>query len=1137
MLRTFRKIVSVVVVVLVLVSNIAPLWALPFVSVPLGNWYRGGATLDMDFVNDRYYINGTSYTGVNNFISGAGATFTRSGTANFTSIVPPFYMDSAQGQSFVSRSSSSYNVTSTVAPFYTSAGGGQAFVSRGSSATYFDNTGTLQTASTNVARSSTYSYNGSSWVANSGTLIEPAATNLYQYSSQFNNAYWTGTGYSVTVNATTSPDGTVDADSFLEDGSNGNHYLYRNLSAYSLGTTVTMSVFAQAAGRTNLVLYMDNTAGYSVACNFDLSAGTYNHSHLNSNHWTGLTASITNVGNGWYRCSITATKTVTEGLSTRISLSDGSDFDTFGLGYYQGNGSSGVNLWGAQVEIGSSATSYIATTTATVTRSADVYSQEPASYFDSTGTLQYATANTARTNYTYSGGSWTNSGTLLEPAATNYIRNNTMQGAVAADGVERVTTGTFGGCSGASCTGWTTTVNGGTGTVSFASNTATLTGDGTNAASIYQSVPTTSGYSYVITLSTGAGNAVTVQAGASSGGTGLMIAQTVAASSTNYYLQFTATGTSSYIQINNTSTTAAAVTLVSVKSAGYFPTNWSSFAGVTYGSGLAVNLVGTGVESGINYIDVQFVGTASQTYQNLTVQFDSGIAATVGQPWTASIYSKLTAGSWGTDSQGPEIVIQEFNSGGTYLTQDSVYNGLRYPTSSALDTQRWIMSTTLQNAATAKINCFFIVQYVSGSSVNFTIRIGMPQLEQSSYVTNPIPTASTSVTRNADVYSVPDGGTYYNSAGILKMASVNTPRLDYGPTGGNQPQGVLIEESRTNLMYYSGVYNGGSWSTGQSTATNFATTAPDGSTTAVQLVEDTSTNQHTVGQGATVTAGQVYTFSVYVKSYSGDRNVELLLYDGTDGNFGGYVVFNPLTQSVVLSGGSGAGATYTATKLANGWSRLSVSGTPTVTYFGSNIKIYSGTNYSYTGNGTSGIYYWGAQLEAGAYPTSYIPTTAATVTRPAETFSVPTTAGGGWWTAGIGTLLASGIFVQDSTAQYPGLADLYGGTGNVIDLYMGGASLNKSAAIYSGGPVVFSTQPSAYTTGNLTKGAIAFSASGANAAFDGTLGTASGAITVPTITGLNVGADANNFYGDKDVQRITYIPQRVADASLVDFTH
>jgi hypothetical protein len=194
-----------------------------------------------------------------------------------------------------------------------------------------------------------------------------------------------------------------------------------------------------------------------------------------------------------------------------------------------------VRIGMPQMEQSSTATSVIATSGAAVTRAADVYNQEPASYFDSSGNLWFSAANTARTNYYDSSGSWTLGGTLIEPAATNSIRNNMMVGAVPADGVERTNNGTFSNTSPNTCsgsvtsgggsltcnngngTGWVGTVNSGAGTVSAATGSITLMGDGTNAGSVYEAITTVSNYVYTITVTTGSGNAVTVQAGTTIG--------------------------------------------------------------------------------------------------------------------------------------------------------------------------------------------------------------------------------------------------------------------------------------------------------------------------------------------------------------------------------------------------------------------------------------------------------------------------------------------------------------------------------------------------------------------------------------------------------------------------------------------
>jgi hypothetical protein len=194
-----------------------------------------------------------------------------------------------------------------------------------------------------------------------------------------------------------------------------------------------------------------------------------------------------------------------------------------------------VRIGMPQLEQNAYATSVIATSSAAVTRAADVYNQQPASYFDGTGTLQFAAANVVRDTHNPAS-PYADLGNLIEPAATNSIRNNMMVGAVVADGVERTNNGTFStsgsnvcsgsvtsgsntlSCNNGSGTGWVGTINTGSGSVAAASGSMTLTGDNTNAGSIYQAITTVSGYYYTIAVTTGSGNAVTVQAGTGAGG-------------------------------------------------------------------------------------------------------------------------------------------------------------------------------------------------------------------------------------------------------------------------------------------------------------------------------------------------------------------------------------------------------------------------------------------------------------------------------------------------------------------------------------------------------------------------------------------------------------------------------------------
>jgi len=211
----------------------------------------------------------------------------------------------------------------------------------GTNATYFDSAGLLQTAGANVARG-TYRYNGSAWVFD-GTMIEQAATNICLRSEAFDNGVWaTEGGYFnpvvVTPNTTVAPDGNTTADTLTSSTVPAG---CRQIIAEAANTTYTFSVWVKTGtlAASNIFLIVDTTlAGVHVA--------TIGFSNL-----TTATAA-------WQRFSITVT-TPAAGFD---SLAVGLDFSGAGTTF----------VWGAQLEVGSAPTSYIATGAASATRNADI---------------------------------------------------------------------------------------------------------------------------------------------------------------------------------------------------------------------------------------------------------------------------------------------------------------------------------------------------------------------------------------------------------------------------------------------------------------------------------------------------------------------------------------------------------------------------------------------------------------------------------------------------------------------------------------------------------------------------------------------------------------------------------------------
>ena len=174
-----------------------------------------------------------------------------------------------------------------------------------------------------------------------------------------------------------------------------------------------------------------------------------------------------------------------------------------------------------------------------------------------------------------------------------------------------------------------------------------------------------------------------------------------------------------------------------------------------------------------------------------------------------------------------------------------------------------------------------------------------------------------------------------------------------------------MEEARTNLLTYSEQFDNAAWVKTRATVTGAsinAAVAPNGTVTADNLVEDsTASNTHFISSAAaSVTSGAAYTASLYVKL--GQRNVSLSLPSGA---FGANVRYTyDLTAGTATQNVAGTGDSATITQISNGWWRVTLTATATAsTTAAVTVYLISGTAVSYTGDGTSGLYLWGAQLE------------------------------------------------------------------------------------------------------------------------------------------------------------------------------
>lgn len=357
-------------------------------------------------------------------------------------------------------------------------------------------------------------------------------------------------------------------------------------------------------------------------------------------------------------------------------------------------------------------------------------------------------------------------------------------------------------------------------------------------------------------------------------------------------------------------------------------------------------------------------------------------------------------------------------------------------------------------------------------------------------------------------------------------AAVYGPRFDYDPVT-LAAKGLLIEEQRTNLMTYSEDLSNAAWLKSNATVTANAVVAPDGTTTADKLVDAATTSVHSITQAISVTSGTAYTVTFYAKA--AERSFLIIqLFGGST-----FAYFNLATGVVGTT--SGSPTATSVTPAGNGWYRCSITSTAGAT--GSvNCIIYAAAtdgNATYTGDGTSGIYLWGGQYEAGAFATSYIPTVASTVTRSADVASVNTLSP--WYNAVEGTMFME--FLTPAAQNTAGnnmnvLALSDGTTNNRIRFTLGGAA-NFEVAVSGTAQASLGTTWVANTTlkwaGAYKANDFAFVKGGGTPDTD-----ASG--TIPTVSQMQIGdlVSTRNMTGY--VRRIAYFPRRLTNAELQSLT-
>ena len=340
----------------------------------------------------------------------------------------------------------------------------------------------------------------------------------------------------------------------------------------------------------------------------------------------------------------------------------------------------------------------------------------------------------------------------------------------------------------------------------------------------------------------------------------------------------------------------------------------------------------------------------------------------------------------------------------------------------------------------------------------------------------------------------------YNPVAAPSAAAYYGPRFDYDPVT-LAARGLLIEEQRTNLLVQSTLASG--WTLTTVTRTVNATTAPDGTLTA-NFYTSTGADSSVAQLPVTVSASTTYTFSIWLRA---DIATTVSIF--------------------IVDTGGGSGNTSAVCNVTTQWTRFVVTRTTSAGTTSCTVQV-GGANTFSTGEA---VYVWGAQLEAGAFATSYIPTTTAAATRTADVATMVGANFSNWYRQDEGTLFGDVAVLSSAYAN-----------GVFLDVGAGGAFGTTAYMNWSGSQwgINPNTAPvnmlSLVTTTSTAKTAAALAANNTIASANGLLGVLDTSCAMPlSATTLSIGrggwSGATNYFNGH-IRRIAYYPTRLSNAQL-----
>jgi hypothetical protein len=930
-----------------------------------------------------------------------------------------------------------------------------------------------------------FSRTSNATVTRSDGTIGYAPHNLLTFSEQFDNSFWVKDNTTVTANTTTAPNETSTADTVIENTANGLHRVYSANVTGLIPNTYTFSCYVKANGRTWVALQIGGSTYFNLTGEGSVGSST-----------AGSSGTITHIGDGWYRCTTTRTLTGTV-VGAEVYLATGNS-----TAVYTGNGTSGVYIWGAQLEVGASPTTYNPTTVKNLLGFSEAF--ENAAWTKSNSFVQ---TNLLTFSEAFDNAAWSKLNSTI--SANDTIAPNSYQ---TADTYNEGTANNAHGLKSSfvpvANTTYTFSVYAKYVNRQYISLSVSAASTGLAYASaifdIQNGVVGTTG-------AVGTGYAV-VSSSITSVGNGwyrciATLTQGSLGASYQAYIGTSDDGSIGNFGLDSYQGTSATVLfwgaqLVQGSVAGDYRRTDAATLPVFYPNHNGVVCAEKLVENTANNVhEINFANISSLTGLSL--------------PVTISVYAKAGERNFARlalndQLTGTSYAIFNLTTGASSTTSAGSWANLS-ASSENVGNGWWRLRFT---ATKGTANCVSFIGAASAINTFFYTGDGTSGI----YIFG----AQLSDSASLDPYVL-------NAGAAPASAAYYGPRFDYDPVT-LEAKGLLIEEQRSNLLLRSEDFTT-SWTLNSATITANTVISPDGTQNADKIVEAATISYH--GAFQSVTTSGVLTFSAYFKA--AERNYAMLFFDSVGA---GRAIFDLVNGTVdsILTGTRVSSANISP--VGNGWYRCSITSVSLASssYFPA-VCASNGTA-SYLGDITKGVYVWGAQLEVGAFPTSYIPTAASAVTRTADVAEIRGSNFYSWYNQNEGTLYADSNTFSSSIATIVASAN-DNTSNNRIQI---GRTNTSNRALR-----VFVTSNGIEEVSNLGAGTTSVSQFGkvifgykVNDFRGAALGTLSAADTLgitPIVNRLEIGfvfSQGSSFNGH--IKQINYYNLRLSDSTLQGLT-